>query len=109
MKCAAQSWSIPICVAIAIVMGAPNAHALYEHGAPVCRDQGDREATQQCVYWSIECGKRFVRESGTDRYEADVNRCVAINTAEFMHKKYGTDPNPFYQMPPVRPPWNPPR
>jgi hypothetical protein len=108
MKCAVQSWSIPISFAVAMVMGASDAHALYEHGAPICSarvTQGDREAALQCAHWSIECGKRFVRESGTDRYEVDVNRCIAINTAGFMHQKYGTNPDPFYQPPPVAAPY----
>src|SRR5271155_5364527 len=108
MKCAVQQWFIPISSAVAVVMGSSDAHALYEHGAPVCRgDQGDQQAAQRCAYWSIECGKRFVRESGTDRYEADVNRCIAINTAEFIHRRYGTDPNPFATSPPVAAPYGP--
>src|SRR6478609_9885095 len=94
MKYAVQSWSIAISFAVTILMGASDAHA-GPRGATVCRIQADKQAALQCAQWSIECGKRFVRESGTDRYEADVNRCIDINTG------YGRD----HQSPPVAAPY----
>lgn len=96
MRGAVQLWFVTTSFAVLLVMGSFDAHA-GERGATVCRIQADKQAALQCAQWSIECGKRFVRESGTGRYEADVNRCIDINTG------YGSDY--YHKSPPVAAPY----